>query len=65
MWGIGEVPTLMLALGVVVTWNRSDTREAVRRDRQADRNNEADLAAYNQMFAQLKEQDRRYDASGR
>ncbi|MDN5754819.1 MAG: bifunctional copper resistance protein CopD/cytochrome c oxidase assembly protein, partial [Micrococcaceae bacterium] len=65
MWGIGEVPTLMLALGVVVTWHRSDTREAVRRDRQADRNNEADLAAYNQMFAQLKEQDRRYDASGR
>lgn len=65
MWGIGEVPTLMLALGVVVTWNRADSREAVRRDRQADRNNEADLAAYNQMFAQLKEQDRRYDSSGR
>jgi len=65
MWGIGEVPTLMLALGVVLTWSRSDSREAARSDRQAERDNDAELEAYNAMFSQLKEQDRRIERSGR
>lgn len=65
MWGIGEVPTLMLALGVVLTWSRSDSREAARSDRQADRDNDAELAAYNAMFSQLKQQDPEGGRSGR
>ncbi|WP_427128744.1 cytochrome c oxidase assembly protein [Pseudarthrobacter sp. S9] len=56
-WGIGEVPTLLVAIGVAVMWSRSDDRESKRTDRAADRNNDADLSAYNDMFAKLAERD--------
>jgi putative copper resistance protein D len=56
-WGIGEVPTLLVAIGVAVMWSRSDERETRRSDRAADRNNDADLTAYNDMFAKLAERD--------
>ncbi|WP_049830864.1 bifunctional copper resistance protein CopD/cytochrome c oxidase assembly protein [Arthrobacter sp. RIT-PI-e] len=56
-WGLGELPTLILAIGVAVTWSRSDARETKRKDRAADRNNDADLAAYNSMFADLAARD--------
>jgi putative copper resistance protein D len=52
-WGIGEVPTLLLAIGVAIMWSRTDARETRRTDRAADRNNDADLTAYNSMFADL------------
>ncbi len=58
-WGIGEVPTLLVAIGVAVQWSRSDERESKRTDRAADRNNDADLTAYNDMFAKLAERDAR------
>ncbi|WP_413463633.1 cytochrome c oxidase assembly protein [Arthrobacter sp. SO3] len=58
-WGIGEVPTLLVAIGVAVMWSRSDERESKRTDRAADRNNDADLTAYNDMFAKLAERDAR------
>ncbi len=60
-WGIGEVPTLLVAIGVAVMWSRSDARESKRTDRAADRNNDADLTAYNDMFAKLAERDARLD----
>jgi cytochrome c oxidase assembly factor CtaG/putative copper export protein len=56
-WGIGEVPTLLVAIGVAIMWSRSDERETRRTDRAADRNNDADLTAYNDMFAKLAERD--------
>jgi putative copper resistance protein D len=56
-WGVGEVPTLLLAIGVAIMWSRSDERETRRTDRAADRNNDADLSAYNDMFARLAERD--------
>jgi putative copper resistance protein D len=56
-WGIGEVPTVLVAIGVAVQWSRSDARESKRTDRAADRNNDADLTAYNDMFAKLAERD--------
>ena len=56
-WGIGEVPTLLVAIGVAVMWSRADARESKRTDRAADRNNDADLTAYNDMFAQLAQRD--------
>lgn len=65
MWGIGEIPTLLIALGVMVSWNRDDTRESKRKDRQADRDNDAELHAYNEMFAQLKKQDEEIARRGR
>jgi cytochrome c oxidase assembly factor CtaG/putative copper export protein len=58
-WGIGEVPTLLVAIGVAIMWSRSDQRETKRVDRAADRNNDADLTAYNDMFAKLAERDAR------
>lgn len=56
-WGIGEVPTLLVAIGVAVMWSKSDERETKRVDRAADRNNDADLSAYNDMFARLAARD--------
>jgi len=49
-WSVGEIPTLALALLVVLTWSRSDGRESKRRDRQADRDGDAELQAYNAML---------------
>jgi putative copper resistance protein D len=57
-WGIGEFPTLLLAMGVAVQWARSDDREARRTDRAADRDDDARLAEYNAMLQGLAERDR-------
>ena len=56
-WGVGEFPTLLIALGVAYMWSKSDARETKRNDRAADRNKDADLDAYNDMFAQLAARD--------
>ncbi|THG31031.1 cytochrome c oxidase assembly protein [Naasia lichenicola] len=53
-WGLGEVPTLALALIVALQWNRSDERESRRVDRSADRTDDAELRSYNQMLNRLK-----------
>ncbi|WP_083259980.1 cytochrome c oxidase assembly protein [Cellulosimicrobium cellulans] len=58
-WGIGELPTLSLAIIVAVMWTRSDEREAKRRDRQADRDGDAELEEYNAMLAKMAERDGR------
>ncbi|PII97619.1 copper transporter, partial [Leucobacter sp. OLES1] len=58
-WGIGELPTLALALVVTVQWSRSDAREQKRRDRAADRSGEAELQEYNAMLAAQAERDAR------
>ena len=50
-WGVGDIPSLALALGIAVAWARSDDREARRRDRAADRDGGAELAAYNAELA--------------
>jgi putative copper resistance protein D len=65
-WGIGELPTVLLALVVAVQWARSDDREARRGDRKADRDHDAELAGYNAMLARMGERtvDRR-SPSGR
>ncbi|QDO87325.1 cytochrome C oxidase assembly protein [Ornithinimicrobium ciconiae] len=52
-WGIGELPTVVLAMMVTLDWLRSDNREAKRHDRKADRDGDADLAAYNKHLADL------------
>ena len=52
-WGVGEVPTLILALMVTMQWVRADRRETVRADRRAERDNDAELAAYNAHLASL------------
>ena len=64
MWGIGEIPTLFVAIGVAYQWSRSDARETKRSDRAAERNNDAELTAYNNMFANLAQRDARTQDQG-
>jgi len=52
-WGIGELPTLILALLVTLAWVRSDAAETTRLDRQADRDDDAELKAYNAHLAAI------------
>ncbi|MFZ3451850.1 cytochrome c oxidase assembly protein [Arthrobacter sp. 7Tela_A1] len=65
MWGIGEIPTVLVAIGVALQWSRTDARETKRKDRAAERNNDAELTAYNNMFAQLAERDAKSDQGER
>ena len=44
-------------IALVVQWSRSDERTARRVDRAADRDDDADLAAHNAMFAELARRD--------
>lgn len=50
-WGTGEIPTLILAILVTRDWLRSDTKEARRQERQAERDGDAELRAYNDDLA--------------
>ncbi|MGC5165758.1 cytochrome c oxidase assembly protein [Luteimicrobium sp. DT211] len=56
-WGIGELPTLLLAVLVATSWSRSDEREARRKDRKADRDGDAELREYNAMLEKLAKRD--------
>jgi cytochrome c oxidase assembly factor CtaG len=58
-WGIGELPTLTLALIVAVQWARSDEKEQKRKDRFADRSGDAELHEYNAMLAKQAARDDR------
>jgi putative copper resistance protein D len=51
-WGVGEIPTVVLAVVVAAQWYFSDRRESARYDRKAARDGDAELAAYNEMLAQ-------------
>ena len=53
MWGIGEFPTVLMAVTVAVLWYRSDRRAAVRLDRKADRDGDAELRRWNEMYAAM------------
>ncbi len=57
-WGLGEVPTIVLAIIVAVRWSAADGRDARRKDRQADRDGDAELQDYNAMLSGLSERDR-------
>ena len=52
-WSAGEVPLVLVMVALLIQWRRSDDRTARRLDRAADRDEEADLAAYNNMLAAL------------
>lgn len=59
-WAAGEVPLVIVMVALLVQWTRSDQRTARRLDRAAERDDDAELAAYNAMLAELA----RRDASG-
>jgi len=51
-WGLGEIPTLVLAVLVTYGWMKSDDRANKRRDRLTDRQGDRELDAYNEMLAE-------------
>ena len=52
-WGIGEIPTLLMAIIAAVHWNQQSEREAKRADRSEARTGDAELRAYNEMLERL------------
>lgn len=52
-WAAGEFPLVIVMLALLIQWARSDRRTAKRLDRAADRDDDAELVAYNAMLAQL------------
>ena len=60
-WAAGELPLVLVMIALLVQWARSDERTARRLDRAAERDDDAELGAYNAMLAELA----RRDAPGR
>ncbi len=58
-WAAGEVPLVVVMIALLIQWRRSDQRTAKRLDRAADRDDDAELAAYNAMLAELARRDTR------
>ena len=58
-WAAGELPLGVVVIALLIQWRRSDERTAKRLDRAADRDEDAELAAYNAMLAELSRRDAR------
>lgn len=56
-WALSEIPTLIVMIVISIQWARSDDREAKRGDRQAVRDGNSELNAYNDHLARLAERD--------
>jgi putative copper resistance protein D len=56
-WGAGDLPAFILAIALLVVWFGSDQRDSRRLDRQADRDGDAELRAYNERLAELHRRD--------
>jgi putative copper resistance protein D len=56
-WAAGDVPSLFIGVALLVGWIRSDAQETRRKDRQADRDGDAELRAYNEQLAALARRD--------
>jgi putative copper resistance protein D len=54
-WGIGELPTIALAIIVSWQWFKSDRRDSVRLDRASNRTGNQDLDSYNQMLDRINQ----------
>ncbi|WP_316741935.1 cytochrome c oxidase assembly protein [Streptomyces sp. MK7] len=56
-WAFSEIPTLLVLMALLVQWAGSDRRTAARTDRQADRDHDAELTAYNAYLTRLATRD--------
>ena len=56
-WAAGEIPLILVMMALLLQWRRSDARTAKRLDRAAERDDHAELAAYNAMLAELAQRD--------
>ncbi|MFH5210563.1 cytochrome c oxidase assembly protein [Antrihabitans spumae] len=57
-WATGEIPLVLVMLALLIQWSRADDRAAKRYDRAAERDDDAELAAHNAMFAELARRER-------
>ena len=55
-WAMGDIPSLILMVLVAIQWSKSDAKLALRSDREADRNDDAQLKAYNKHLAEINRQ---------
>ena len=58
-WAAGEIPLFIVMLALAWQWYQTDMREARRGERQAERDDDAELKAYNEMLREMSEADRR------
>jgi putative copper resistance protein D len=56
-WAAGEIPLVAVLLALLIQWQRSDRRTSTRTDRAAERDDHAEMAAYNAMLAELARRD--------
>jgi len=52
-WGLSEIPLVLVSIMHGSQWAKQDRREQKRYDRKAERDNDAELEAYNAMLAGL------------
>ncbi|SDV03424.1 putative copper resistance protein D [Microlunatus sagamiharensis] len=55
-WGAGDLPSLALGVALLAGWLRSDRQTSKRLDRQADRDDDAELKAYNARLSAMSGQ---------
>ncbi len=53
-WAFGEVPTMLVLAALFAQWYRDDVRRAARTDRQAVRDDDAELARYNAYLGTVR-----------
>ncbi|MEH6381653.1 MAG: cytochrome c oxidase assembly protein, partial [Dietzia cercidiphylli] len=58
-WAAGEIPLFIVMLALAWQWYQSDMRDARRGERQAERDDDAELRAYNEMLGEMSRADRR------
>ena len=63
-WAFTEIPTIIMLGVLVLKWQKSDERLSRRLDRQAARDGDATLRAYNDYLAQLSAADRHQPRHG-
>lgn len=56
-WGLSEIPLVLVSIMHGVQWAKQDRKEQKRYDRKAERDNDAELEAYNAMLAGLNSGD--------
>ncbi|MFF8606529.1 cytochrome c oxidase assembly protein [Streptomyces sp. NPDC015346] len=53
-WAFSEIPSVLVLIALVYQWYRSEQRQAVRKDRAADRDGDKELEEYNAYLASLQ-----------
>jgi putative membrane protein len=53
-WAFSEIPSVLVLIALTRQWAKSEERQARRKDRAADRDGDAELAAYNAYLAGLE-----------